>query len=75
MPKRDRDLDAACEIHGPDDARRLYGNWAETCDDHFGEDWGYVAPREIARLFRAGMGPEDHPHKDDRGLVMVFRRL
>ncbi|KMW58142.1 hypothetical protein AIOL_003113 [Candidatus Rhodobacter oscarellae] len=49
---QDYDLDAAYEIDGPEDARKLYGQWAETYDDSFGSDWGYIAPREIARIYR-----------------------
>lgn len=55
MPGRDYDLDRAYEIHGPADARRLYGDWAATYDDAFGIAWGYVAPREIARIYRDEM--------------------
>ena len=47
------DLKRAYDIHGPDDARKLYGDWAETYDQSFGAAWGYVAPREIARLYLA----------------------
>ena len=46
------DLDEACRINGPEDARRLYGDWATTCDDSFGAAWGYVAPREIAAILK-----------------------
>lgn len=60
----DYDLDRAYDIAGPDDARRLYGAWAETYDDHFGAGWGYVAPREIARLFRDEMEPGHQPVLD-----------
>ncbi len=55
MTGDDYDLDRAYEINGPEDARRLYGEWAETYDDSFGAGWGYIAPREIANLFRAEM--------------------
>lgn len=51
----DYDLDRAYEIDGPEDAKELYGRWAETYDDSFGEGWGYVAPREIAAIFREEM--------------------
>lgn len=67
MGDKDYDLDRAYEIDGPDEARRHYGGWAETYDAHFGNGWGYVAPREIARLFRAEMGPEDQPVLDAGG--------
>jgi SAM-dependent methyltransferase len=60
----DYDLDRAYEIHGAEDARRLYGDWARTYDDSFGAGWGYVAPREIARLFRAEMAEADQPVLD-----------
>jgi len=50
------DLDEAYEIDGPDDAKALYGAWASTYDDSFGEGWGYVAPREIAAIYRAQKG-------------------
>lgn len=46
----DYDLDRAYEIHGPAEARKLYGAWAATYDDSFTGDWGYIAPREIARI-------------------------
>ncbi len=49
------DLDKAYEIDGPEDAKRLYGNWAASYDDSFGEGWGYVAPREIAHIFLSDM--------------------
>lgn len=48
----DYDLDKAYEIDGPEDAKSLYGSWAATYDDSFGEGWGYIAPREIAKIFR-----------------------
>ncbi|WP_425052027.1 class I SAM-dependent DNA methyltransferase [Psychromarinibacter sp. S121] len=51
----DYDLDKAYEIDGPEDAKRLYGNWAASYDDSFGEGWGYVAPREIAHIFLSDM--------------------
>ena len=60
----DYDLDQAYEINGPADARKLYGDWAETYDDHFGQGWGYVAPREIAGIYRAEMEPGDQPVLD-----------
>ena len=60
----DYDLDRAYEIDGPDDVRKLYGNWAETYDDHFGAGWGYVAPREIAAIFRSEMSDGHMPVLD-----------
>lgn len=52
-PNRDYDLDNAYEIDGPDSAKALYGNWAATYDSSFGAGWGYIAPREIAAIFKA----------------------
>ncbi len=52
----DYDLDHAYEISGPESARELYGTWAETYDTAFGAGWGYIAPREIARLLLAETG-------------------
>ena len=51
------DLDAAYAINGPQDARRMYGDWAATYDDSFGAAWGYIAPREIATILRAEADP------------------
>lgn len=47
----DYDLDNAYEIEGADSAKGLYGKWAETYDDRFGADWGYVAPKRIAEIY------------------------
>jgi len=49
----DYDLDNAYEITGPESAKSLYGKWAETYDASFGDGWGYIAPREIAAIFKA----------------------
>lgn len=46
------DLDEAYEIDGPEDARKMYGDWAATYDDSFGRAWGYIAPREIAAILK-----------------------
>lgn len=46
------DLEEAYEIHGPDDARKMYGDWAASYDDSFGRAWGYIAPREIAAILK-----------------------
>jgi ubiquinone/menaquinone biosynthesis C-methylase UbiE len=46
------DLDHAYSIEGPAGAKALYDSWAETYDSSFGERHGYVAPREIARIFQ-----------------------
>lgn len=46
------ELDTAYAIDGPDGARRLYAGWAATYDQSFGAAYGYVAPREVARIYR-----------------------
>jgi SAM-dependent methyltransferase len=46
------DLDEAYQIDGPEDAKRMYGAWAESYDDSFGKAWGYIAPREIAAILK-----------------------
>jgi SAM-dependent methyltransferase len=51
------DLEEAYEINGPDEARRMYGAWAESYDDSFGRAWGYIAPREIAAILKAEIAP------------------
>jgi SAM-dependent methyltransferase len=48
-------LDEAYRIHGPEEARRMYGAWAATYDESFGRGWGYIAPREIAGILKAEM--------------------
>jgi SAM-dependent methyltransferase len=53
MPNDAYDLDRAYVIHGPEEAKRLYGDWAGTYDTDFGRAWGYIAPREIAGILRA----------------------
>lgn len=59
----DYQLDDAYDINGPDEARELYGNWAASYDESFGAGWGYIAPREIAAIFR-GAGGEAEPVLD-----------
>jgi len=60
----DYDLDTAYRIDGPEDAVRLYRGWAESYDTDFAKDWGYVAPRAIAQVFRAHAGRDDQPVLD-----------
>lgn len=48
----DYELDEAYDIDGPEAAKDLYGNWAATYDSSFGEGWGYIAPREIAQIYK-----------------------
>jgi ubiquinone/menaquinone biosynthesis C-methylase UbiE len=50
------DLDEAYQINGPDEARRMYGDWAPTYDEGFGAAWGYIAPREIAAILKGEVG-------------------
>jgi len=45
-------LQAAYSLTSVDEAKALYGNWAATYDSSFGAGLGYVAPREVARVFR-----------------------
>lgn len=59
----DYDLDNAYDIEDSDSARTLYGEWADTYDSSFGEGWGYIAPREIAAIYRA-MAQGDEPVLD-----------
>lgn len=57
-------LDEAYSIETPDDAVRLYDDWALTYDRSFAQSWGYVAPREVAALFRAVATEKDEPVLD-----------
>ncbi len=52
-PVGDLDLRDAYGIDGPSDAKALYRDWASSYDSGFGAAYGYIAPREIARIFRA----------------------
>lgn len=61
---QDYDLDEAYEIHGPDDARKLYGDWAATYDESFGAGWGYFAPQRIAEIYLSEMASDDVPILD-----------
>lgn len=63
----DYDLDRSFEISGPEEARKLYSEWAKTYDSEFGEAWGYDAPRKIAEIYKAEMTPEDQPILDVGG--------
>jgi SAM-dependent methyltransferase len=51
-------LDEAYQINGPEDARRMYGDWAATYDQSFGAAWGYIAPREIAAVLKGEIGSD-----------------
>jgi SAM-dependent methyltransferase len=52
------DLEEAYQINGPDEARRMYGDWAPTYDAGFGAAWGYIAPREIAAILKGEVGAD-----------------
>jgi SAM-dependent methyltransferase len=69
------DLDKAYEIHGPDDARRMYGDWAPTYEESFAQAWGYVAPREIAAILRAEIAPEAEILDTGAGTGLVAEHL
>lgn len=58
MTDADYDLEEAYQINGPDEARRMYGDWAPTYDEGFGAAWGYIAPREIATILRSEIAPD-----------------
>lgn len=58
MPASNYKLDEAYQIDGPQDARRRYGDWAASYDESFGAAWGYIAPREIAAILKAEVGPD-----------------
>ena len=64
MTARDYDLDRAYEIKGPDGAREAYDNWSLTYDAEFAEAWGYIAPGEIAGIFRTLARPDNAPVLD-----------
>ena len=49
----DHNLQQAYSIRGASDAKALYDDWAASYDNSFGERHGYIAPREIAAVFRA----------------------
>ncbi len=59
MTQAGYDLEEAYEINGPEDARRMYGDWAATYDESFGAAWGYIAPREIAAILKAELAGDE----------------
>lgn len=59
MTQAGYDLEEAYEINGPEDARRMYGDWAATYDESFGAAWGYIAPREIAAILKAEFASDE----------------
>lgn len=69
------DLDKAYTIEGPEDAKRLYGDWAATYDASFTEAWGYVAPARIAGIFRDHVAGEGAVLDIGAGTGEVARHL
>ncbi len=59
----DHTLENAYKIDGAADARALYDTWATTYDSGFGAAHGYVAPREVARIFLS-YGDDSKPMLD-----------
>ncbi len=57
MPKPD--LDGAYALETPEDARRLYADWAETYDSGFAVDMDFAMPARVAEHFAGagGAGP------------------
>lgn len=57
MPKPD--LENAYSLKTPDDARRLYADWAETYDASFAVEMDFVLPQRVAAAFSdaGGSGP------------------
>ncbi|SHH76753.1 class I SAM-dependent DNA methyltransferase [Marivita hallyeonensis] len=49
----DFDLEKAYAIDGAEDAKAFYDTWAAAYDSGFSDRHGYVAPREIARVFKS----------------------
>lgn len=56
-------LETAYSIEGPDRAKALYRDWANTYDTSLTDELGYVAPREVARIFRE-LSDADEPVLD-----------
>jgi SAM-dependent methyltransferase len=54
MPKPD--LDSAYALGDTAETKEFYREWADTYDASFADARGYTAPREVARVFRAGAG-------------------
>lgn len=57
-------LEGAYGLQTPEDNVSYYKDFAETYDTEFAADMGYVYPREVARAFLAGAGPENRPVLD-----------
>jgi predicted TPR repeat methyltransferase len=57
MPKPD--LENAYSLQTPEDAKRLYADWAETYDQSFAQAMDFALPQKVAKAFAAagGAGP------------------
>ena len=53
------DLDNAYSLNGPDDAKRLYADWAETYDQEFAGAMDFIVPDRVAAAYLSadGRGP------------------
>lgn len=47
-------------LHTPKDSVRLYRQWANSYDESFAKAFGYIAPSEIAAVFRAEAAKSPH---------------
>lgn len=75
MPLDNYDLEDAYDINGPEEARKMYGNWAATYDESFGKGWGYIAPREIAAILKAEIDPNGEILDIGAGTGLVAEHL
>jgi SAM-dependent methyltransferase len=57
-------LKRAYAVRSPEDSIALYRDWASSYDETFARAHGYVAPREVARVFRAEGGEAAQPVLD-----------
>lgn len=57
-------LKRAYAVRTPEDSAALYRDWAPSYDETFAQAHGYVAPREVARVFRAEAGEGAQPVLD-----------
>lgn len=71
----DHTLDRAYSLRGAADARALYDDWASTYDSSFGQGHGYVAPREVARVFLSLQAGDDPVLDIGAGTGLVAENL
>ena len=50
------DLQSAYALRTPDDSRTLYARWAETYDESFARETGYLMPQAVAQAYAATGG-------------------